>query len=311
MNNLRHGLQVSRVISKEVMRDFVFDSQRLGWILGKMDDELYWIAGPEGKGVYVGELNHQKVTGIAMIQYNDTYGRVSMYFCVEEHCGKGFAFKTWKTARAAIDPKVSLSLESIVSTVHLYEREGFKSAWKLSLYNFYVPSILEACDSITAHNSVSVTIKSATEVDFAKLKLYTEDVIGFKFDRAELLEKWITLPTHTALAAVNDNGDVVGFATIRETINLKEDGYHLGPLLADNGDIARFLLLKLAKGVDSTQNLVFRVIIIPEINTEALKIANEVKGDHNVGAIYVRMYTGDELPVKKEKYFGLFSFLTG
>ena len=63
-------------------------------------------------------------------------------------------------------------------------------------------------------------------------------MIGFKLDRPGLLEKWITLPTHTALVAVNDNGDVVGFATIRKTINLKEDDYHLAPLLADNGDIA-------------------------------------------------------------------------
>ena len=83
-----------------------------------------------------------------------------------------------------------------------------------------------------------IIIKSATEVDFVKLKLYTEDVIGVIFDRSELLEKWITLSTHTALAAVNDNGDVVGFGTIRETINVKEDGYRLAPLLADNGDIA-------------------------------------------------------------------------
>ena len=47
------------------------------------------IASPEGKGVYVGELNGQIVTGIVMIQQNDTYGWVSMYFCKEEHHGKG------------------------------------------------------------------------------------------------------------------------------------------------------------------------------------------------------------------------------
>ena len=47
-------------------------------------------------------------------------------------------------------------------------------------------------------------------------------------------------------------------------------------------------LLKLAKGVHSTQNLAFRVYI-PEIiiNVEALKIVNEVKRENNVGAIYV------------------------
>ena len=235
-----------------------------------------------------------------MIQQNDTYGWVSMYFCKEEHCGKGLAFKTWKTVRAAIDPKVNLA---VVSKVHLYEREGFTSEWKLNLYNFYVSSILETYDSITPNNSASVAIKSATEFDFGKLKLYTEDVIGVKFDRPGLLEKWITLPTHTALVAVNDNGDVVGFATIRETINLNEDGYRLGPLLADTGDIARFLLLKLAKGVDIAQK--FGIFILYETNAEAKKILDELKKEHY--ADVVRMYTGDEPPLKKEKYFGTLS----
>ena len=294
-------LKVSEVTSKDVIRDFVLDyCQRLGWTPGKMDDELYWVAGSERIGIYVGELNGQKVTGVAMIQHNDTYGWIGLYFCEEEHRGKGLAFKTWKTARAAIDPKINLGLDAVVSAASLYEREGFKRAWQLSFYNLFVSSILEVYDNMTGADGI--IIKSATEVDFAKVKLYTEDVIGVIFDRSELLEKWITLSTHTALVAVNDNGDVVGFATIRETINLKEDGYRLAPLLADNGDIARFLILKLAKGVDSTQKI---GIYVPEINAESMKIVNEVKGQHHNNL--VRMYTGEEVPLKKEKYFGAFS----
>ena len=294
-------LKVSEATSKDVMCDFVLDyCQRLGWIPGKMDDELYWVAGSKSVGIYVGELNGQKVTGVAMIQHNDSYGWVGLYFCEEKHRGKGLAFKTWKTARAAIDPKLNLGLDAVVSAAPLYEREGFKRAWQLSFYNFFVSSILEVYDNMTTPDGI--IIKLATEVDFAKLKLYTEDVIGFKFDRPELLEKWITLPTHTALVAVNDNGDVVGFATIRETINFKEDGYRLAPLLADNGDIARFLIIKLAKRVDSTQKI---SINVPEINAESMKIVNEVKGQHHNNL--VRMYTGGVVPLKKEKYFGTFS----
>ena len=295
-------LKVSQVTSKQVMHDYVLDyCQRSKRIPGKMDDELDWIAGPEGKGVYVGELNGQKVTGVAMIQHNDSYGWVGMYFCEEEHRGKGLAFKTWKTVRAAIDPKLNLGLDGIVSKAHLYEREGFKRAWNISVDYLFVSSILEVYDNMTTPDGV--IIKTATEVDFAKLKLYTEDVIGVKFDRPGLLEKWITLPTHTALVAVNDNGDVVGFATIRETINLNKDGYRLGPLLADNGDIARYLLLKLAKGVNVAQKFV--IFILYETNAEAKKILDELKKDHY--ADVVRMYTGDEPPLKKEKYFGTFS----
>ena len=266
-----------------------------------MDDELNWAAGPEGAGVYVGELNGENITGVAMIQHNDNYGWVGLYFCEEEHRGKGYAFKTWKTARAAIDPKVNLGLDAVVSAAPLYEREGFKRAWKLSFYNFSVSSILEAYSNMTTPDGIS--IKPATEADFGKLKLYTEDVIGLTFAQPGLLEKWITLPTHTAIVAVNDGGDIVGFAAIRESINCKEDGYRLAPVLADTGNIARLLLLKLAKAVDSTQK--FGIYLPYGINSEAKKIGDEVKGINYMEVI--RMYTGGELPMKKEKYFGVFS----
>ena len=295
-------LKVSKV-TKELIHDYILDSlKRLTWLPGKMDDELFWIAGPEGAGVYVGELNGEMITGVAMLQQNDTYGWVGFYFCEEEHRGKGFAFKTWKTARAAIDPKINLGLDSVVSVAPLYEREGFKRAWKGSNYYLFVTFILQAYSNMTPPDD-GIIIKSATEIDFAKLKLYVEDVIGFKFARAGILEKWITLPTHTAIVAVNDNGDVVGFATIRETINVREDGYRLAPVLADNGNIARFLLLKLAKGVESIQTFVIQIPY--EINVEAKRIVDEVKGEHKSDTI--RMYTGGELPIKKEKYFGVFS----
>ena len=41
-------LKVSQVTSKQVMHDYVLDyCQRVGWIPGKMDDELDWVAGPD------------------------------------------------------------------------------------------------------------------------------------------------------------------------------------------------------------------------------------------------------------------------
>ena len=296
-------LKVNQVTSKELMNKYVLDyCQRLliGWVPGKMDDELSWAAGPEGAEVYVGELNGKNITGVAMIQHNNTYGWVGLYFCEEEHRGKGYAFKTWKTARAAIDPKVNLGLDAVVSAAPLYEREGFKQAWKVGIYDISVSSILEAYSNMTTPDGIS--IKPATEVNFGKLKLYTEDVIGFTFAQPGLLEKWITLPTHTAIVAVNDGGDIVGFAAIREFINCKENGHRLAPVLADTGNITRLLLLKLAKAVDSTQK--FWTCVPCEINSEAKKIGDEVKGINYMEVI--RMYTGGELPMKKEKHFGVF-----
>ncbi len=87
-----------------------------------------------------------------------------------------------------------------------------------------------------------------------------------------ILEKWITLPTHTsALVAVNENGDIVGFAAIRESLTLDKTGYRLAPLLADSGDIARNLLLDLAKKVVPEQKFV--IYLASGINDTANTIA--------------------------------------
>lgn len=90
-----------------------------------MDDVLNWVAGPEGAGTYVGELNGQPITGVTMIQYGDTYSWVDRYFCEEKYRGKGYAYKTWKIARAALNLQVNIGLNAVTPACFLYEREGF------------------------------------------------------------------------------------------------------------------------------------------------------------------------------------------
>lgn len=294
-------LKVSRVTSRDELREYVmvYTEKMIGSV-GKMDEELNWAAGPKGAGFFVGELDGERITGIVMMQHSDSYGWVALYYCEEKYRGKGFAFKTWKTARAAIDPRVNLGLDAVPSAAHLYERTGFKRAWALSFYNFNVSAILEAYNSMTTDG---ISTKLATQIDFTELRLYTEDVLGITFAQAGLLEKYITLPTHTAVVAVSGSGNVVGFAAIRECVNCEEKGYRLAPVLADTGGIARLLLLELAKTVHLNQK--FCIVVLHGINPEAKKIVDEVKGEKIVDL--VRMYTGGEQPIKKEKYFGEFS----
>ena len=68
--------------------------------------------------MYTGSLNGEPITGILI-------GFVGFYFCKEEHCGKGYGFKTWKIARALLSSEINLLIDSEKVVVHLYEREGF------------------------------------------------------------------------------------------------------------------------------------------------------------------------------------------
>ena len=265
-----------------------------------MDHILNWIAGPDGAGVYVGELYGKLVTGVTMIQHSDSYGYVSSYYCEKKYRGKGYGFKTWKVARAVLNPQLNLALDTITSAesskVSLYETQGFKTAWISPILFFQVASILKAYERMPTPDSV--TIKWATEVDFTKVRLFIEDVMGFTFTHPGLLEKWISLPTHKALAAVQ-NGNVVGVVAIRKCLSA-DYCYRLGPLLADSGDLARLLLLKIAKEVRSDEKFVLQ--IGSEINAEAKKMVGEIEASEHVLDL-VRMYTNDEPPIKKERYF--------
>lgn len=289
-------LRVSLVTSKDMLLEYAlpYIEEMVGSV-GKMDAELCLAAEP---GLYLGELDDGEwVAGVVVTMPSATYGWMSMYYCKEEHRGKGFALKTWQTAQFAVDPKVNLGLNAVPSVAHLYERSGFKRAWGLTHYSFSVSSIFDAYKGLTVEG---IFTKPATEIDFMKVKLYAEDVLQITFYQAGLLEKYVTLSTHTAMVAADESGTVLGLAVIREC---KKEGYRLAPVLADTGDIARLLILELAKTVQSNQS--FIITVLDEINPEAKIIAGEVEGDKIVDL--VRMYTGGEQPIRKEKYFGAFS----
>ncbi len=103
--------------------------------------------------------------------------------------------------------------------------------------------------------------------------------------------------------AVKENGDIIGFAAFKESLALDKTGYRLAPLLADSGDIARNLLLKLANEVHSEQK--FAICLTSSINDVAMTIGSEVNRTKIIDL--VRMYTKGEPPIKKMKCFGTFS----
>ncbi len=183
-------LEVSQV---SYIQRIGFCFQKKGIVAGKMDDVLIWEAGPEGAGVYVGKLNGRPITGVAMIQHNQSYAWVSLYIISVKKsivARASYSFKTWKVARASLNPGTNLGLDTVVSAASLYEREGFKRAWITTFCYFSVSSILEAYKNLAMPDGV--TIKPATNVDFQKLKWYVEDIIGITFARNGFLEKWIT-----------------------------------------------------------------------------------------------------------------------
>jgi hypothetical protein len=105
----------------------------------------------------------------------------------------------------------------------------------------------------------------------------------------------------TYSVAFSDNGLIKGYGVIRKCRN----GFKIGPLFADNSDVAESIFRALAsKAVDE---LIY--IDVPVINDEALKIAQ--KYEMKLVFETARMYSKNIPNISINKIFGITSFELG
>ena len=85
--------------------------------------------------------------------HGTAFAFIDNYYCREEHRGKGYGLKTWKTALAAVGPRISLCLDATRTITPMYKQEGFKVVWHSHSVCKIAPScILEAYSNIPTPN---------------------------------------------------------------------------------------------------------------------------------------------------------------
>ena len=81
-------------------------------------------------------------------------------------------------------------------------------------------------------------IRPACEVPFHDILDYDTSV--HVYARPSFLKKWISAPNCFSYAAIDHNDTVVGYTVVRSTLR-QDDGWRIGPLFADNSQIAKSL----------------------------------------------------------------------
>ena len=121
----------------------------------------------------------------------------------------------------------------------------------------------------------------------------------FGFDRATFLRQWITSPDSKTLKYANER--TIAFGTIRKCAK----GWKIGPLFAETVDAAHqvFRALNTVAASDAIY------LDIPEINLEALKLAEEYEMKECFGC--ARMYLGAPPDLPYDKIFGVTTFELG
>ena len=289
------GFTVKRICSaEEVAKEIILRGAVLGLKPGALDHVSYYAA--DETGHFVGELYEKIISCLSVVKYTNEYAFVSQYIVDKPYRGKGYGLLTWKYALSSLPDECNCALDAVMGMASTYIRSGFKPEWNVKRVIFRVT---QECSFVNID-----TIKPADQVPFSEILQYDTSV--HVYARPAFLQKWISASNCLSYAAVNQQGSVVGYTVVRSALR-KEDGWIVGPLFANNSQIARSLYQAVMEGVAAKDPDAFIAIDVPHgtgCHPESLNIATvELSGVTEVEL--VRMYTKGVPPsLALQKVFG-------
>ena len=259
-----------RQMSKEDARRGWEWARQEGWNPGLYDWEIITAINP--KGCFAGILDGKMVSSIIAVQYQRRYGFMGLYIVAPEYRGRGYGLAIWKHAINYLTKDVGvdcIGLDGILANEALYKTRGFQTSYKILQYKYVVNlTFKRRCPAIS-------------EEHFQDIVNY--DLKVFSVDRASFLHDFI-FKTEAKTGEAYIAGKMAGFAVARPCF----EGYKIGPLFADDIEVARVLIESLF--ADLPGQTVF--IEVPEPNSQAIKLVTDF--DMSPGFPTNRMYTGKQ-----------------
>ena len=179
-----------------------------------------------------------------------------------------------------------MGLDAVIERQHKYEAVGFRFAWKNFRYE------------CSGGGETAKGVIDLRRLPFEMIETYDRQC--FPASRSTFLRAWINQPDSPALGLLND-GRLAGYGVIRPCVK----GFKIGPLFADNAQVAEILYTSLAS--HATNSKVY--LDTPESNPCAVELA--CRHDMNVVFETARMYTRGSPSLAHERIFGITSFELG
>jgi GNAT superfamily N-acetyltransferase len=257
-----------------------------GWNPGINDAETFY--GTDPNGFFLGILDGRPVASISAVAYNGSFGFLGFYIVQPSFRGKGLGTEVWNAGIKYLGDR-NIGLDSVLEQQRLYERLGFSPCYK-SVRHQGVG---------TGQERKAEGIKYLSEVPIEDLLAYDDKY--FPVPRHAFTNLWIRQTGGIALASVND-GVLSGYGLLRKCYL----GYKIGPLFADDEDVAESLFLALC-GHAPQGAPVF--LDTPATNSAALELAE----GHHMHPVFetIRMYSKEEPNQPMERIYGVTSFELG
>jgi len=256
-----------------------------GWNPGINDAELFYQADPNG--FFVGEVEGELVAVGSAVVYDNSFAFCGLYIVAPKHRGKGYGLELTKH-RLNYCANRNIGIDGVLENVEIYQRIGYLPYYQNKRYQFTA--------SATVYDSTSIS--SITAGDMPELLTYDRQC--FPAPRDNFIKAWITQENGKSVL-FKSNGKIKGFAVRRQC----SEGYKIGPLFADNIDIAKQLLTALQKDISGESVL----LDVPENNKDAVHLAKSL--GMTVVFATARMYQKGLPDICSEKIFGITTFELG
>ncbi|WP_421902535.1 GNAT family N-acetyltransferase [Maridesulfovibrio sp.] len=260
-----------------------------GWNPGLNDADAFYAQDPDG--FLIGLLNGSPIGCISAVSYGGVFGFIGFYIVAQPHRGKGYGMQLWRAAMDRMQGHV-VGLDGVFEQQDNYQKSGFDFQYSNIRFEF----------RNTIHDSTPHLSSELAKADLNMLdELSSYESKLFPSERKTFLSKWLTLPDSAAIVSRSE-GSINGYGVIRSC----RSGSKIGPLFADNGEVADFLFQNLCASVNA-DSLIY--LDVPEVNAHGMALADRYRMVKVFGT--ARMYAGPAPDLDVNRIFGVTTFELG
>lgn len=258
-----------------------------GWNPGLYDAGAFYESDPNG--YFMGFLNNEPISCISAVSYGRKFGFLGFYITKPEYRGKGYGIQVWNKAMDYLGNQ-NIGLDGVVAQQENYKKSGFKLAYSNIRYEG---------EGISKGKNDSKNIVKVSTIPLEQLVDY--DTRLFPAPRSQFLRLWIKQPESLAVG-FTENNLLKGYGMIRKC----RTGFKIGPLFADNENIAEQLFNKLRIFVGKNIPV---FLDVPEVNKVAVALAKKYQMKPMFET--ARMYTKEPPELDLKRIFGVTTFELG
>lgn len=258
-----------------------------GWNPGLQDGVAFHAADPEG--FLLGRYKGQPVGMVSAVRQGPYLGFMGFYIVRPAFRGHGWGWKLWQAGMARLSGR-TIGLDGVVSQQDNYRRCGFELAWNNARFEGLRPEALPPAPPDLERLGPN---QVAQWLEF--------DARHAGAGRGPFLRAWLAQPGTVALGLSGFAGQYA-WGAIRPC----QQGFKVGPLMADHPEHARQLLQALLAHLPAGARY---QLDVPLCHAEAVNLARAM----GLEPVFetARMYRGGMPALRVDGIFGVTSFELG